>query len=360
MAAPRKRTARKTTSSRSRAPVNSGRSSSSFIAMGMIAGLAVAILFYAIFIRQDASLSKGTTANYAHTPNQPHLLNPLPPKPSETQSTKAAISPAETQTGIAEAGASSDSKPSPAPVLEPKPSTEPRMTKAPTKPAAEQTPSSVITTKPLAEQAPATPAPGKAAPERSTAATTTPKATSKVAGETKQPQPRITEDPIGSLIAQNERPQKVAPAGAPKTAPAKAKEEADHLGALLKTIPTERSTSNITAGSPATTAANTTAKAATNAKPTASPPESKLSLSPAPTEQRPFYLQTAPYQSENDADAVRAQLLLLGHSSAAVHKALVNNKTVYRVRIGPYTTSNALNQTRKSLEAAKLKLHPVQ
>ena len=52
MAAPRKRTAKKTTASRRRSSSKSGRGSTSFVAMGMIAGLAIAILFYTIFIRE--------------------------------------------------------------------------------------------------------------------------------------------------------------------------------------------------------------------------------------------------------------------------------------------------------------------
>ncbi|AVL72010.1 hypothetical protein CEQ07_11625 [Oligella urethralis] len=329
MAAPRKRTARKTTTARSRASTTSGRSSTSFIAMGMIAGLAVAILFYAIFIRQDANLSKGSTPNYAHTPNQPHILNPLPPKPRETG-----------------ANVATDSKPSsPAPVSEPS-ATTPRLSTTSPTPSPEAAPTPELATKRTPEPVIA---PSKPAPERPAVTTApAPKAPSKAPAETKAPQPRLTEDPIGNLIAQHERPSKSASPSAPKAAPSKPKEDADHLGALLKTMPAESNTSTRTV----------TAAAAT--KPAASTPESKLSLNPVPTEQRPFYLQTAAYASENEADAVRAELLLLGHSSASVHKALVNNKTVYRVRIGPYTTSSALNQSQKALQATKLKFHPVQ
>lgn len=312
MATPRKRTARKTTTSRRRATAKSGRSNTSFLAMGMIAGLAVAILFYTIFIRQDANLSKSSGSQYAHTPNQPHLLNPLPPRPRE------ALVPADKTT---QSPASRS--------LEPVPQTKPPISIAEstagdrTSPAANATAPQTTTSGPAPAIAPSTP--------------------SKPASEPKQPP--ITEDPIGNLIAQNERTQK-SPTPTRQVTPSATKDDADHVGALIKTMPSDNST----------TTTITTTKSATVV---AAVPEKTIALSPAPTQQQPFYLQTGPYKSENEADAIRAELLLLGHSNATVHKALVNNQTVYRVRIGPYTSSNTLNKTQKALEATKLKLSPV-
>ncbi|MDO5666813.1 MAG: SPOR domain-containing protein [Alcaligenaceae bacterium] len=333
MAAPRKRTARKTTTSRSRAPVKSGRSSASVLAMGMIAGLAVAILFYAIFIRQDANLSKGSGSQYAHTPNQPHLLNPLPPRPRDDSASAGEV--AQSQPTSPRTIESVQQTPPPVSIAE-------STARDSTKPATQAQAPAPTTTAPKASEPSVTKTPAPT-PSPSTAAKAPTPAP-------KQPQPRITEDAIGNLIAQNERAAKSpAPASTPKTTPTPApKDNADHVGALIKTMPS---------GSSTDTATSTTTKSATiNPAPT---PEKTIALNPIPTEQRPFYLQTGPYKAETEADAMRAQLLLLGHSNASVHKALVNNQTIYRVRIGPYTSDKSLKDTQKTLEAAKLKLSPV-
>lgn len=324
MAAPRKRTTRsRTTTSRGRTTAKSGRNTTSFLAMGVITGLAIAILFYAIFIRQDANLSKGSGTQYAHTPNQPHLLNPLPPKPTpepapaSSSVTRTTEPQQQAPISVAESTARTQitpSVPSTTPTTQAK-TPEPRITKTPA-----PTASSPV--------APSTPA-------------------------SKQPKSSISEDPIGSLIARNEQraaPTKNnTPTTTRQTAPSATKDNADHVGALIKTIPSSNSTTTTTT---TTTNVNKTATIPVT-------PEKTIALSPVPTPQTPFYLQTGSYKTENEADAMRAQLLLLGHSNASVHKALVNNQTVYRVRIGPYTSSAKLNEVQKNLETAKLKLNPV-
>lgn len=335
MAAPRKRTARKTTTSRSRAPAKSGRSSASFLAMGMIAGLAVAILFYAIFIRQDANLSKGSGTQYAHTPNQPHLLNPLPPRPQEDSVPADRVAQTQSRTPAATVEAESQTRP-PVSIAESTAREQAPSTQRPasqTQPQAPTSPDPVTAPKPSESRVTKAPTPSPSTPAKTTPAV-------------KQPQPRITEDPIANLIAQNERAAKT-PTPTRQATPAANKDDADHVGALLKTIPSADSTKDTTSPKPATAA------------PVPSATEKTIALNPVPTPQRPFYLQAGPYKTENEADAMRAQLLLLGHSHASVHKALVNNQTVYRVRIGPYTSTKALNDTQKALEAAKLKLSPV-
>ena len=326
MAAPRKRTARKTTSSRSRTPAKSGRSSSSFVAMGILAGLTIAILFYAIFIRQDANLTKGNAPQYAHTPNQTNVLTPLPPRPRQ------------------------DSAPTSAPELTstPAPTSAPTVVQTPSEPPqsiaeslAQQNTSPQPTTSPSKAKAVEAP--------KSTTQTTRTKPTA--------PQPSMTEDTIGKLIAQN---QTLAPVPTQsKSAPPK--DNADHLGALISTMPSVApSNSN---SSSDTSATNKITKTTTTVSKQNSVlnvvPEKSIALAPVPTKERPFYLQTSSYKTENEADAMRAQLLLAGHSTANVRKALVNNQTVYRVRIGPYTSSSEFEKTRKNLEAAKFKLSPV-
>jgi cell division protein FtsN len=308
MATARKRTTKRTTASRSRSPAKSGRSNASFLAMGILAGLTIAILFYTVLIRQDANLTKGGGGpQYAHTPSQQNILTPLPPRPQHTvtPTTRSVEVEPQPQTPISIAESTALERPvapTPAPSTQPK-APEQRVTRAPA-----PTP---------------TPAPAP-----------------------RQPKPSISEDPIGTLIAQNERraaPATSAPKPAPKATP---KDNVDHVGALIQTIPANGTTA-------ATVTPNKVAPAV------AAMPEKTVALGPAPTAQNPFYLQTGAYKTENEADAVRAQLLLMGHNNASIQKALVNKQTVYHVRVGPYNSSASLQAAQKSLEAAKLKFSPV-
>ncbi|CAM5182988.1 SPOR domain-containing protein [Oligella ureolytica] len=321
MAAPRKRTARKTTSTRSRAPAKSGRSSSSFIAMGIIAGLAIAILFYTVFIRQDANLSKDNQPRYAHTPNQTDVLNPLPPRPRHETTTAPSVS--QNQSASVPSVSEARSEPPLSIAESMAQGNAPQSATIPTKPAE----------KPKATTQAKTPS-SQTAPTKATA-----------------PKPAITEDAIGNLITQNQTP--VKPTANVGTAP---KDTADHVGALIKTMPSAAPNDTPTANKTnnTTTAIITKQNNALNAV-----PEKTIALSPAPSKEKPFYLQAGPYKNENDADSMRAQLLLLGHSTASTHKALVNNQTVYRVRVGPYTSSTEFEKAQKSLETAKLKLIPI-
>lgn len=335
MAAPRKRTARKTTTTRSRTPAKSGRSSSSFVAMGIIAGLAIAILFYSIFIRQDANLSKGNTPQYAHTPNQTDVLNPLPsPRPHQESISAPTVTQSQSPAPISPSVTDTPSEPplSIAEAMAQQSETQPTIT--PTKPV--ERPKSAAQTKTPSTK----PTPTKQTPPAST----------------------MTEDTIGNLIAQNEKSapsQRLTQAqtqtkSVQSKGAAESKEDADHVGALIKTMPSEApSTTPNNVNSTATTVIakqNNTLNAV---------PKKTITLSPVPTKETPFYLQSTFYKTENEADAMRAQLLLLGYNTANIHKALLNNQTVYRVRIGPYTSSTEFEKAQKNLETAKLKLNPI-
>lgn len=287
MAAPSKRTAKKTTASRRRSSSKSGRGSTSFVAMGMIAGLAIAILFYTIFIREDAKLTTNNAPRYTHTPNQSNVLNPLPPKQK-----------AEIQT-----------------------QTQPSITESQTK-QEKDVKSAVI--------------PKQATP---------PKVISKPSEK-----PNLGEDTIGKLIAEKEKKSKASNKDAQKPN-TKTKDDADHVGALIKTIPSSNTDSDDDKIKGIITKQNNNVNAVVADK--------AIALNPAPSKERPFYLQAGPYKNENEADTMRAQLLLLGYNTANVHKALVNNKTVYGVRVGPYNSSTEFEKAQKNLEAAKLKLNPI-
>lgn len=316
MAAPRKRTARKTTSTRRQTPAKSGRNSTSFIAIGILAGLAIAILFYSMVIRQDANLNKGSSPQYAHTPSQTEVLTPLPPRPrdeattsasTETERPAAAPQSTETRRSIAEATAD---RPAPA--------------------ATERTPEASVAKRP-----------------------STPSTTTTTTAPTAPAQSPKTEDPIAQLIARTEAQSKAEAAKPAQTTPPRqaTKQSEDHVGALISTLPATQATKS---------ASNTTNTIRTEGQKNIDVvPNKAIALAPTPSKDRPFYLQAGPFNNEQEADAMRAQLLLLGHSNPSIHKALVNNKTVYRVRIGPYTSSEALTTAQKSVQDAKLNLKAV-
>ena len=70
----------------------------------------------------------------------------------------------------------------------------------------------------------------------------------------------------------------------------------------------------------------------------------------APASKEAFFLQAGAFQSASDADNLKARLALLG-IEATIQTTSVPDKGVWhRVRIGPYTSVERLNQTRDTLE----------
>lgn len=71
---------------------------------------------------------------------------------------------------------------------------------------------------------------------------------------------------------------------------------------------------------------------------------------PAAASQEAFFLQAGAFQSAPDADNLKARLALLG-VEASIQTTSVPDKGVWhRVRIGPYTSVEALNRTRDTLK----------
>jgi cell division protein FtsN len=62
----------------------------------------------------------------------------------------------------------------------------------------------------------------------------------------------------------------------------------------------------------------------------------------------PYILQAGAFGASGDAEAVKAKIALLG-LSARVESAQINNKTVYRVRMGPYGTASELSEAKRKL-----------
>ena len=85
--------------------------------------------------------------------------------------------------------------------------------------------------------------------------------------------------------------------------------------------------------SPAPKTSETPKPAAPAAHPAAKAEPAKPAK-PAST-QTTYYLQAGAYRSANDADAVKAQILMLG-LPVQVQKAQINGATINRVRVGPF------------------------
>ena len=62
----------------------------------------------------------------------------------------------------------------------------------------------------------------------------------------------------------------------------------------------------------------------------------------------PYILQAGAFGASGDAEAVKAKIALLG-LTARVESAQINNKTVYRVRMGPYGTASELSEAKRKL-----------
>ncbi len=92
---------------------------------------------------------------------------------------------------------------------------------------------------------------------------------------------------------------------------------------------------------------------ATTANPDAAQPVA-TTTSPATTtapdagNDTPYILQAGAFGASGDAEAVKARIALLG-LSARVESATVQDKTVYRVRMGPYATASELTEAKRKL-----------
>ncbi|HUH40592.1 MAG TPA: SPOR domain-containing protein [Castellaniella sp.] len=130
-------------------------------------------------------------------------------------------------------------------------------------------------------------------------------------------------DDIGKLIAGLDRPTP-----APATAP-------DALAAAAPATPT-----------PSPAGAKPTPGAAAPAAPT-------KSAASAPGTQTVYYLQTGAFRSRDEADAMRARVLLLG-LPVHIEQAQSNGSTINRVRAGPFKGIDEMNRARTRLGNEKI------
>ena len=62
----------------------------------------------------------------------------------------------------------------------------------------------------------------------------------------------------------------------------------------------------------------------------------------------PLFLQAGSFSTAQDADNQKAKLAFMGHE-AVVQQVMIQDKTLYRVRVGPYTKADELNKVRAEL-----------
>ncbi len=67
----------------------------------------------------------------------------------------------------------------------------------------------------------------------------------------------------------------------------------------------------------------------------------------------PLFLQAGSFSTAQDADNQKAKLAFMGHE-AVVQQVMIQDRTLYRVRIGPYTKIDELNKVRSELAKSGL------
>ena len=78
------------------------------------------------------------------------------------------------------------------------------------------------------------------------------------------------------------------------------------------------------------------------------PPPPAVAKSPVSP---PFFLQAGSFRRKDDADSLRAQIILLGQS-VQVESGTVREETWHRVLVGPFATREQLGQAQKTLSAS--------
>jgi cell division protein FtsN len=132
-------------------------------------------------------------------------------------------------------------------------------------------------------------------------------------------------------------------AGASSSRPAAAP---DALGALIATLtPSPSSSSQPSQARPPTRAEPAPPAPASSSAPTSSGSTAAAS--------GPYFLQVGSFRVLEDAEALRAKILLMG-MSVEIQRAEVNGLQVNRVRVGPFARIDDMNQTRTRLGQEKI------
>ncbi|MGC8507068.1 MAG: SPOR domain-containing protein [Thiomonas sp.] len=97
-------------------------------------------------------------------------------------------------------------------------------------------------------------------------------------------------------------------------------------------------------GQPGPGASQSAAAAAPNAQPAIAAP----AATPAAPTEVSYVLQVGAYSTQDDAERQRAKVALTGQE-AHVDERVVNGRTLYRVRVGPFTSAQQAEKTQKLL-----------
>ena len=157
----------------------------------------------------------------------------------------------------------------------------------------------------------------------------------------------------------NTAPTPASPGSKPDATPSMT----DEIGALLVTLGAPEDAKSKAAPAPAPSA-SATAPASAAKSPAAVPGTGSApnggaangsptkAAKPAST-QTTYYLQAGAFRSENEANAAKARILMLG-LPVEVQKAQVNGATLHRVRVGPFKGIDEMNRSRSKLSEAKI------
>lgn len=166
------------------------------------------------------------------------------------------------------------------------------------------------------------------------------------------PDPRNAPDPnaalsgrdVGAVTAPSAPDQPTGQAGLSgkgQGATEASRQGGDTLGSLIATL---------------TPAPNAPPRASQTTPSTTSPPANTFAAGNATTQPKasgPYYLQVGSFRVLEDAEALRAKIILMG-MPAEIQRAEVNGLQVNRVRVGPFTKIDDMNQTRTRLGQEKI------
>ncbi|RPJ88800.1 SPOR domain-containing protein, partial [Achromobacter xylosoxidans] len=125
----------------------------------------------------------------------------------------------------------------------------------------------------------------------------------------------------------------------------------DDLGALIATLPTSKAPAVASAAPSATPSQAPTP--ISKAAPAAAPAPAPKPAATASAANGTYYLQAGAFRGENDAESLKARIILLG-LPVAVQKAEVNGKPINRVRVGPFARLDDMNRARGRLGENKI------
>jgi len=173
------------------------------------------------------------------------------------------------------------------------------------------------------------------------------------------PDPRNAPDPNAALSAREVGPvtapsspdqptgQVIMPGTGQAAQPAAgaSKSSGDALGSLIATLTPAPNATTRPAQTPSTGASSSSSRSEAASSPS-------TSKNP-PNTGGPYYLQVGSFRVLEDAEALRAKIILMG-MPVEIQRAEVNGLQVNRVRVGPFARIDDMNQTRIRLGQEKI------